>query len=126
MNIFKCKRESDIAQLNSINPFLFKMLAHIIVMCSEHGVTPVITSVIRTPEENAAVGAVSKTHIEGRAIDISIRGWDKDFIKQVETEINFLFSNVGAISASTGKPRPIVVHDVGFGAHIHVQTRRIN
>lgn len=67
--------------------------------------------------------SVSKTHEEGRAVDISIRGWCADMIDEFIHDSNTEFADtIGAFSLTDGKARFCVFH-VGTAAHFHLQTR---
>lgn len=94
--------------------------------CKQNKVPFVITSMIRSRAENVAAGAKSMTHVEGRAADISIRGWsetDIDLFKAFWTNHDFN-KNYGAISSSSMKAKLIYVHGEHENRHIHVQVRR--
>lgn len=82
----------------------------------------VVTSTIRTHEENKAIGSVSRTHVEGRAADIRSRNFDNIAIKEFIKFFNHKYEDIAAISRSDGKPRLVVYHDSGNGSHFHVQT----
>ena len=78
-----------------------------------------ITSVFEHVEERQ-----SRTHEEGRAIDISIRGWNEVQIAEVTTLLNTRMVGIAAISSSDGAPRAVVVHEIGaLGRHFHLQVR---
>ena len=103
--------------------------------CAERGITPVVTDIISTLEEDQRIGRKSSTHRTGRAIDYSLRhdhGWTNTYIAELESEINEKFSHVGALVDVGGElvSRPIVVHEskdsngnpVGV-PHAHIQVR---
>lgn len=121
---FKFKQPENLHQLQLISPYLLKILAYVVVFGLENGLDITITSAVRTPEENQQVGAVSMTHVDGRALDISVKQWPLELIKQLEAEVNFLFKDIGAISSKTGRPVPFLFHD-GTAPHIHLQVRPI-
>lgn len=83
----------------------------------------VVTSTVRTVEENERVGASHLTHVQGRAFDLSVKGWSKKFRKQFCDEFNKRYRKEAAISSSTLRPTLCVDH-VGTAAHIHVQVNR--
>lgn len=83
------------------------------------------TSIIRPKIKGVSK---SKTHEEGRAFDISVRGWPKKYILELVKMVNEAFS-VGAISASDGVEREAVYEDgvsAGTAPHIHFQVRKLN
>lgn len=69
-------------------------------------------------------GRVSRSHIEGRACDLSVRGWSQFHIARLTNKINKQFKNIGAISLSDGVSRACVYHTMEGGAyHFHLQVR---
>ena len=69
--------------------------------------------------------STSRTHEEGRAVDVSVKGWDCDHIDDFIHDSNKEFADkIGAISAKDGVSRFCVFH-VGTAAHIHLQTRKL-
>lgn len=118
-----------------IHPSLMMMLGFVLNFASERNITVCITSIIRTPEENKAVGAKSLTHVQGRALDVSLRpefGWKNSDLQELEEKLLEKFSDVAALAfvgdsdhgdSSGLVPRPMVVHDAGSGSHIHFQVR---
>lgn len=138
------KEEVNNLDLNFIHPNLFLILGFISKYCHDNNINLVISSIIRTPEENKKLGAVSKTHIEGRAIDISLRkehGWTYEKIQNLVNDLNYItdtecymdgrqnpFYQIGAISKSDKRQRVIVVHKnhTGLGDHAHIQVRQTN
>ena len=72
------------------------------------------------------IPGVSKTniHADGRAVDVSIKGWTADNIDDFIHDSNKEFADkIGAISATDGKAKFCVYH-CGVGYHIHLQVRR--
>lgn len=127
----------DIAELPFIHPDLLAVLAWVSCFCHEHNVKCVITSVVRTPNENARVKSTSTTHVDGRAFDVSLRlehGWSFMLIKKFEEEVNELFESVGALVDKGRRlglvSTPIVIHEskndkgepIGID-HAHLQVR---
>jgi hypothetical protein len=79
------------------------------------------TSIIRPKIQGVSK---SDTHAQGRAFDLSVKGWSADQCLEFEQYINDNFAeNLGAISASDGRPRACLFH-VGTAPHQHIQTRR--
>ncbi len=117
----------DVEDLLFIHPRLLLVLVHIVNFCHQHKINFQLTSIIRTIQENTILKAVSKTHVEGRAFDFSIRdehGWTLDLLKKLCNELNLLFGDkYGAVSKKNGQSRIIVIHDSGNGKHGHVQIR---
>ena len=120
---FSFSDDTSIYELMFIHPQLMVMVAFVNNYCYENSLELKITSLIRTPEENQRLGSVSRTHIEGRAADLSLKGFTLEQVKDLEHEINKRFADIGAISSSDGLPKPIVVHNNGHGYHAHLQIR---
>jgi hypothetical protein len=114
--------------LHKIHPKLLQILAYISVFCKENRIELVVTSAIRSKERNKAIGSVSQTHVEGRAIDISIKerwGWNDDSIMLITYKVNQMYKQFGAF---TNRPidKQVVIfnHDAGNGYHLHIQVYR--
>ena len=71
------------------------------------------------------IPGVSKTniHADGRAVDVSVKGWSADDIDDFVYDSNKQFGSIGAISATDGVSRFCVFH-VGTGPHFHLQVRK--
>lgn len=121
---FKLKHPMKINDLRMIHPNLLKVIAFSVGYCFEKKLPCVITSILRSKEENQALGSKSMTHVEGRAFDLSVKGWSTDDIDDFIFAINDEFESIGAISAIDGKSKPIKFHNNGNGDHFHLQVRR--
>lgn len=115
---------------------LVLMALAVAFFCSKRGLPLLFTSIIR---EGIPGVSVSKTHIEGRAFDISVRGWKESDILDLVHWMNETF-RIGAISAKTGEENEVVyepreywktgdklppgakVGDIKKEAHLHIQT----
>lgn len=122
------KSNLDTGHFLYIHPNLMMMLGFVLNFAAERDITVCITSMIRTPEENRAVGAVSRTHIEGRALDVSLRpefGWREEDVNELQDELERRFADIAAVVWQDDMliPRPMVVHDAGSGEHLHLQVR---
>lgn len=115
----------ELKDLMYIHPQLFIILAAVNIFCYENNLRCEITSAVRTKELDAKLGAVSVTHQEGRAIDISIKDFPKEKLSKLESLINSRFAHIGALSGKTLESKPIVIHDNGNGPHIHLQVRKL-
>lgn len=82
-----------------------------------------ISETVTSPEEDKALNRVSDSHSEGRAFDLSTRGWDEESIAKFIEEFNRRYGSLAAIGGS-GKPALIVRHDTGRGDHFHVQINK--
>ncbi len=114
--------------LVKIHPKLRQIVAFISAYCKENNIKFVITSAIRSPERNEEVHAVSMTHVEGRAVDFSIReewGWTPDRIQDIIRKVTRNYGEYGAFSNVNGKQVVIIAHSVEAGSyHMHIQTRK--
>lgn len=104
-----------------MQPTLILIYAKMLQWCDKEGLPLVITSAVRDFEQ----GQVSQTHPEGRAFDISVKGWEAfnidKFVKYWnESEIN---KKYGALKTD-GTACLVVYHAVaGGGFHFHIQIR---
>lgn len=70
--------------------------------------------------------SVSKTHIEGRAFDVSVENWSHQEIEWCVEYFNRNYSRVGAIPFGLTQGVACVYEDgitKGKGAHMHFQVR---
>jgi hypothetical protein len=80
-----------------------------------------ITDAKTTLKEDEALNRVSSSHREGRAIDISVNGWDKQKVSDFCLYFSNKYHLMGAVSLSDNIRRFIVWRKHGSGAHIHTQ-----
>lgn len=106
-----------------MHPLTMMILSDMVFWASSRGIPTSITETFTSKAEDAALGRVSTSHAEGRAFDISTRGWNEMQIKVFTEEFNTKYGAFGAIGGS-GKPTLIVRHDTGRGDHFHVQVSR--
>lgn len=113
--------------INKIDPRLLKVVFFIAEYCENNEVTFVVTSMIRTPERNRQVKSLSTTHVDGRAVDFSVReswGWNEAKLAILTEEVQMRYNFIGAYSY-LGKQRTILlIHDAGNGNHMHLQVDR--
>ena len=119
--LFDCKDDVDLNDLKELQPACWTLLTAALLFCKEHNIILVISS-IKSDRKN--VTAVSTTHEEGRAIDISTKGWPAVLIHRFCHHINRSYGDVAAVSRSDNIPRAALYHDAGFGSHVHLQCRR--
>lgn len=115
MKFFSFKEPKKIPQLLEIQPILGLILFDMLNYCQNHSLPFTITSVVRTLEENMKVGAKSLTHVEGRAFDLSIKGWDIFKIDEFCKHFNDKYVEYA---------KPVVLFHEGTAPHIHVQIFR--
>jgi hypothetical protein len=121
---FKFKNALKVNDVRFFTPNLLAVLAYVVDFCNHRKIPCIITSGIRSIEENRAVGAKSMTHVEGRAFDISVKGFSVDEIDDLVIECNSRFASIAAISSETGLPVCARFKNNGHGDHIHFQVKR--
>lgn len=113
------KPEVDCNDFRFLNWKILIIFLEFIKWCQENDYPVMVTSI----KSDEVKGRTSNTHKEGRAIDISCRGFDTDSIDEVVHYINKKFPNMGAISSKDGASRAIIAHNSGSGIHFHLQCR---
>ena len=117
--MIKFKPEVDANDFRFLNQKILFIFIEFVKWAEDRGLPVLVTSM----KTDKVSGRVSTTHEEGRAIDISIKGWDVDSIDNIVFDLNKKLANVGAISKKDGISRAIVVHNAGSGMHFHLQSR---
>lgn len=108
--------------LEMIQPALWILLTRTLLYCAEFSIPCKITSLISDREK---VASQSTTHQEGRAFDLSVKGWSEFHIHRFLFIINSDYRDIAAISASDKNPRAAVYHSYNNqGDHIHLQVKR--
>ena len=92
--------------------------------CEDRKIPYLITETVTTLDEDRNLKRTSRTHREGRAWDISVRGWLELAIEEFMREFSKRFEHVAAVGGKTGKPELIVRH-VGSADHMHVQIGKV-
>ncbi|MGE3607991.1 MAG: hypothetical protein AB7I27_00285 [Bacteriovoracaceae bacterium] len=108
---------------DKVKPELLILIDYVISHCETYNLPLTITSIIRPK-----IKGISKsvTHQEGRAFDISVRGWSHEDIRFLVDNINEKFT-IGAISLKDGKEREAIYEDgvnAGTAPHLHFQVGR--
>lgn len=122
MNNFRVYKKPEVSMedIMVIDTKLAVLMAHFFVYCENNNLPCTVTSIL----SDQVKGRVHSTHSEGRAFDASVKGWSEDQIKKAIAYFNLSFRHIGAISAKTGRPTPIVYHKTKGGAyHFHFQVR---
>ena len=118
--LFDCKDDIDLNDLKELQPACWVLLTAALLYCKEHNIILVITS-IKSDRKN--VNSVSNTHATGRAIDISVKGWSDLHRTRLCYTLNRDYGDIAAISFKDGIARAAVLHDSGYGAHLHLQCK---
>jgi hypothetical protein len=120
----RVKHNVNPMEVYEVSPLLLQMLGSFCTyVYLNYGLQCEITSL----KEDAPNRKYS-THRDGRAVDIAARpheGWTPEIIRDVLLYIDTTHRHIGAISAKDGRARPAIYHDVGNGAHFHLQVRPI-
>jgi len=111
------------SEFDSIEVSLQRILNDMSRYCELSGRKFTITDLISSADDDTRLGRVSTSHREGRAADVSVKGWTDEFIKQFTDFFENVYGSLGAISKSDGKQRLIVDH-VGTARHLHIQIKR--
>lgn len=89
-----------------VSPKLLPIALDVARACKRRGIPILFTSIIREAIEGVSVSA---THAEGRAFDLSVKGWSTDDLDDVLMEVNRKHAQKrGAVSAADGVPRALV------------------
>lgn len=114
--------QDDINEIMSLSPWLLIILADVIMWALARNLVVTVTSLLR-PENDGI--SESRTHQEGRAFDLSVKGWSEAQIRELCDYINLKYQAIGAISAKDGVSRACFYHNNGNGWHFHFQVRPI-
>jgi len=115
---FTIKPEVCLNDLMEINPILGIIFFYFIGYARNHNLPVKVTSIIDNHPRKTS------THIEGRAIDISARGWSDLHISRIVYKINSTYRDYGTGPVNKIK-QAIVFHDAGSGKHFHLQVNKL-
>lgn len=119
---FEIKDDVVLEDIMLLSPKVLIVLGHLITFADTRGLPVVVTSIISDREN---VQSVSRTHEDGRALDVSVKGWTKTDIDDCIAYLNNIASHYGAISYSDNERRVVVYHNYrGQGDHLHLQVSR--
>ena len=106
-----------------MHPLVLMLMGEMTAWAWSQRLPVVITETFTTLDEDLALKRVSSTHREGRAFDMSTKGWSQNSIDQFIELFSKKYQGVAA-QTSDGKPLLILHHDSGHGDHFHVQLNR--
>lgn len=112
--------QDDPKEFEQCNPWLLVILGAVALWCHSRKLRCCVTSIVRPLNDGISE---SKTHQEGRAIDLSVKGFTQEQIEELAAYINDKFKFCGAISSKTMKPVTCLYHNNGNGWHFHIQVR---
>lgn len=115
---FTCKESVCLDNLMEINPILGLIFYYFVGYAYNHDLPVVITSIIDNHPRK------TRTHAEGRAIDISSKNWPNFHIQRILYKINSTYRDYG--TGPVNKPKQAIIHhDAGSGFHFHIQVNRL-
>jgi len=113
------KDKVNFEDLKDVHPNLLVLLVYAYQYARRYELPFTITSI-----KDRFSGRISKSHEEGRAIDLSVKAWPEFHILRLTKKMNEEFESIGAISKSDGISRACVYHKVeGNAWHFHLQVR---
>ncbi len=115
--MIKFKNKKDQKHFLYCAPKLIEVILDMYHYFDDNGHEFMITSFIRSPEENEAVGAKSSTHMQGRAFDLRIHDIPSWFLIECRDYYNKKFENIAAWSLSENKPVLVKLKK----DHLHIQ-----
>jgi hypothetical protein len=115
----KLKKGVMYMHLAEMTPYAIIALGHYLDFCDKYRLPVMITNI-----KEKFPQSTSDTHPEGRAFDVSVKNWSEDRIHLCVNRLNEKLRDIGAVSARSGKIVAALYHDIGLGAHIHIQVRR--
>lgn len=113
----------DPSRLHDLSPLLLLILSDLIVWGIDKQLPVIVTDSVSDLNEDAALERVSSTHRQGRAFDISTRGWTRDSIDECIRVFSFKYRHYAALGMD-GTPRLVYFHNAGTGEHLHFQIHR--
>jgi hypothetical protein len=111
----------DLNEIMWLSPVLLLILADAITWAEQRHLFVRVTSLLR--EMNDGI-SVSTTHQEGRALDISVKGWSQQNIEELSKYLNDKYAPKLGTSPVGKAPLVCVYHNNGNGWHFHIQVRR--
>ena len=117
---FVTKEDIVLEDLKDLEPAAWILFVNALLFCKRNNVEFRITSLV---QDRKNVEAVSTTHEDHRAFDISHRsegGWNDVLRNKFKFEINRDYVDIGAISYSDQRSRPCIYKK----DHFHLQVRR--
>lgn len=115
------KHKKDHTRFLYMHPLILSIVFDMAHWCELKNLPFVITSTVSTENEDEKLKRKSKTHVSGRAFDMSLRGWNDKDVNLFRTEYNNRYQHIASISKYTGQPTLIVRHNSGHGDHLHIQ-----
>lgn len=118
---FKLKGGSGcvLYDLTRLRPEALRVLSYFVQYCNNEGLPAEITNITGKFAQSK-----SNVHPEGRGFDASTREWTARQVFKCIRYMTEKCGHLGAYSASDGKQRLVIHHDIGLGEHFHFQVAR--
>lgn len=118
------KEGIDPTDMHGLDPKLLIIWGHFLMFANRNNLPVEVTNI-----SHKFRFSKSSTHPEGRAIDISSRGWQQTDIDNVIEYVEKVAGHYGAYSIRDHRQRPVIHHElfqdgVSMGAHFHLQCHR--
>lgn len=117
--IFKHKK--DHTRFLYLHPAILVILFDAQNWALENNLPFLVTETVTTKSEDDKLSRVSSSHRQGRAFDLSTRGWSTEDINKFRTHFSRKYADYAALSRSSGQPNLVIYHDSGWGSHFHLQ-----
>jgi len=114
------KHTKSISRSLNLHPITAALLFYSFIWAKQRELPFVVTDTVSTEQEDKDLGRVLTSHKDGRAWDLSLRGWTHDDQTDYFIEFTDKFGHLGALTTS-GERRLIVIHNNGNGYHLHFQ-----
>ena len=123
-SLFEIKEDVVLEDIQKLHPAIWIIFTAALLYCKRNNLTCRITSLIN---DRGSLGRKvrSRTHGDGRAIDLGIRaedGWTDTHVQRLCHKLNTDYSDIAAISASDYQPRSAIPKP----DHIHLQCRNVS
>lgn len=106
-----------------MSPVTLLVMADMAIYCNENHLPFLITETFTTEAEDRRVNRQHACHREGRAFDVSIRGWHVNDMKKFEEFFEKKWGHLGALSTLSGNKNLVELHK-GTALHFHVQVAK--
>lgn len=117
-NNFQYKAGVNPADLGELHPAMYILIGEAALYATLFGLPLVFTSIMDT-----VPGRISKTHEDGRGVDLSVRGWGDLHPYRFAKYLNDKYAEELG-TAPAGKPLKVIPDiDHGTARHLHLQVR---
>ena len=105
------------------HPIIVYIASGLTIWGISNNIPILFTDSVSSIAEDKVLNRVSSTHRDGRALDVSTKGWTQDYIDAAIKFLNDGYSHFAAIG-SDGEQRLVVYHNSGNGFHLHIQINK--